>query len=248
MSNSLRHLAEVSNRERHTRVVADLDPCDCPGCPNVFSNAAARDGLRRYRRRGPDRTTRELIDAIVVEGVAGRTVLDIGGGIGAIQLELLAAGAVRTTSVDASPPYVSAARDEAARRGYAERTRHLEGDFVALASEVEPADVVTLDRMVCCYGDVTRLINRSVEHARQMIGLVYPRDAWWTRGLASVMNATGRNTRGKLRWYIHREAALDGRIRAAGFERRFIRRHPLWQVALYVRPGGAVTGAAAGAS
>jgi len=215
--------------------MADLEPCDCPCCPNVFSDAAAEDGLRRYRRRGPDPTTRELIAAIVAEGIEGASVLDIGGGIGAIQLELLAAGAATAESVDASPPYVAAARAEAAKRGYGDRTRHLEGDFVAIAGEVLPADVVTLDRMVCCYGDMPRLVGRSLDHARRMIGFVYPRDAWWTRTIAWLMNTSGRLGRSKLRWYIHSEPRLDALVRAAGFDRRFLRRHLLWQVALYVR-------------
>lgn len=231
-------IAIVSKASRHTRAMPGLEPCDCPGCPNVFSDRAAADGLQRYRQRGPDPTTRELIEAIVAEGVEGRTILDIGGGVGAIQLELLAAGASTTESVDASPPYVGAARAEAARRGFADRTRHLEGDFVALAREVPPADVVTLDRMVCCYSDMPALVDRSVDHARRMIGLVYPRDSWWTRSLAAVMNAVGRVARRQMRWYVHREARLDARIRAAGFERRLLRRHLLWQVALYVRVGG----------
>jgi len=204
----------------------------------VFSDRAAADGLKRYRRKGTDPTTRELIDVIVAEGIEGRTVLDIGGGIGAIQLELLAAGAASTESVDASPPYVAAAREEAARRGLADRTRHLEGDFVALAGAVPPADVVTLDRMVCCYSDMPALVDRSIDHARRMIGLVYPRDSWWTRAIATVMNTLGRMTRGPMRWYVHREPRLDARIRAAGFERRYLRRHALWQVALYVRVAG----------
>ena len=223
-----------------TRRVSDTPsrepgPCDCPACPNIFNDAAAEDSLRRYRRKGPDSTTRELIEAIVAEGISGASVLDIGGGIGAIQLELLAAGAAETVSVDASPPFVAAARTEAARRGFGDRARHLEGDLVALAEAVEPADVVTLDRMVCCYNDMPGLVARSIDHARRMIGLVYPRDAWWTRSLARVMTAVNRVTRGKLRWYIHSEAALDGLIRDGGFERRYLRRHLLWQVALYVR-------------
>ncbi|HLX35360.1 MAG TPA: class I SAM-dependent methyltransferase [Candidatus Limnocylindrales bacterium] len=218
--------------------MAELNPCDCPGCANRFSDKAAAEGLRRYRRSGPDPTTRELLGAIVAQGVEGASVLDIGGGIGAIQLELLAAGARTTTSVDASPPYVAAAAAEAASRGLAERARHIEADFVAVAAEVEAADVVTLDRMICCYSDMPALMGRSVEHARRMIGLVYPRDAWWTRSLAAVMNASGRLLRGRLRWYIHPEPEIDRRIRAAGFERRFLRRHVLWQVALYVRSAG----------
>ncbi len=211
-------------------------PCDCPGCPNIFSEASARDGLRRYLRKGPDRTTRELIDAIVEQGIDGSTVLDIGGGIGAIQLELLANGAAATESVDASPPYVAVAREEAARRGLGDRARHVEGDFVALAGVVPPADVVTLDRMVCCYSDMPALVGRSVEHARRMIGLVYPSDSPWVRAVAAVMNSFERLLRRPMRWYIHPVAEVDRIIRNAGFERRLLRRHLLWQVALYVRP------------
>jgi SAM-dependent methyltransferase len=215
----------------------DRAPCDCPGCPNVFSLKSAEEDLRRYVRNGPDPTTRSLIDAIAANGIEGESVLDIGGGIGAIQLGLLAAGAATAVSVDASPSYVAVARAEAERRGYADRTRHLEGDFVALADDVEAADIVTLDRMVCCYSDMPRLVGRSVDHARRMIGLVYPRDARWTRALASLMTAYHRLTRDPVRWYIHSESALDGLIRGAGFERRVLRRHVLWQVALYVRTG-----------
>jgi SAM-dependent methyltransferase len=202
----------------------------------VFSEKDAAQALRRYRQKGPDPTTRILIDAIEREGIAGRTVLDIGGGIGTIQLELLAAGAASTDSVDASPPYVAIARREAARRGLTEQATHRDGDFVTLAEAVPAADVVTLDRMVCCYDDLPALLGRSIEHARRMIGLVYPRDAGWLRAFATVMNTVERLFRRPLRWYIHPERTIDGMLRQAGFERRFLRRNLLWQVALYVRP------------
>jgi magnesium-protoporphyrin O-methyltransferase len=217
--------------------VSDRGPCDCPGCPNVFSSKHAEDDLRRYRRQGPDRSTRSLIEAVIAQGIERGSVLDIGGGVGAIQLELLAAGAASTVSVDASPPYVEVARTEAERRGLADQTNHVEGDFVVLTDQIEPADIVTLDRMVCCYSDMPRLVGTSLDHARRMIGLVYPRDAAWVRALARGMNLFSRLTRDPTRWYIHREAELDGLIRNAGFERRFLRRYLLWQVALYARTG-----------
>jgi ribosomal protein L11 methyltransferase PrmA len=219
----------------HTPSMPDQLPCDCPACPNLFSSEAARDALRRYRRRGPDPTTRELIEAVAAQGVEGATVLDIGGGVGAVQLGLLEAGAASTDSVDFSSPYVAVAREEAERRGFADRTVHREGDFVILADEVPPADIVTLDRMICCYGDMPALVARSADHARRTIGLVYPRDTWWTRAISRLMNLAHRVGLGKLDWYIHREPAIDALIRGAGFERRFLRRHALWQVALYVR-------------
>src|SRR5256886_15745385 len=80
-----------------------------------FSDAVARRDLARYRRQGPDQTTRLLRDAIVGAG-QGRTVLDVGAGIGALSFELLAAGAEVVTAVEAAPAYVAAAREGGGRR------------------------------------------------------------------------------------------------------------------------------------
>jgi SAM-dependent methyltransferase len=216
--------------------VPNQAPCDCPGCPNVFSHDEAEKDLRRYRDKGPDPTTKALLDAIRARGIDGATVLDIGGGVGAIQLELLAAGAASTVSVDASSDFVAVARAEAERRGFADRTRHLAGDFVTLADALEPADVVTLDKVVCCYSDMQLLVDRSVERARRMIGLVYPRSAWWVQALATVGNAGYRLFRSATRFYIHPQDRVDRLIRDAGFEAHPVQRGIVWQVVLYVRP------------
>jgi SAM-dependent methyltransferase len=210
-------------------------PCDCPGCPNVFSRDEAEKDLRRLRDEGPNTTTKALLDAIREQGIDGATVLDIGGGVGAIQLALLEAGAASTVSVDASPEYVAVALAEAERRGFGDRARHLMGDFVTLAGDVEAADVVTLDKVVCCYSDMPLLLGQSVDHARRMIGLVYPRDAWWVRSVAALLNAWSRLTRDATRFYIHRQAGIDQVIRDAGFEAQPIQHGLLWQVVLYVR-------------
>ena len=212
----------------------DEPRCGC-GCPNTFSTKAADDDLKRYRKHGPDGTTRALIDAIVAEGVEGATLLDIGGGIGAIQLELLAAGAASATSVDATEAYVEVARGEAERRGYAARTSGQMGDFVELAPLIEPADVVTLDRVVCCDPDLTGLVGQATARARRMVGLVYPRETWWNRIGARAFAAFGWLTRDAKRWHLHRSRDIDAILERADFRRREVEKSLIWQVVLYVR-------------
>ncbi len=211
--------------------------CD-PGCAcagNEFGEAAARRSLRTFRRSGPVRTTTWLIDGLRAGGVDGMTVLDIGAGIGAFHLDLLASGASAATDVDGSPAFVAIAREESARRGTADRVRHEIGDFVALAPDIEPADLVALDRVVCCYPDMEALVRTSVAHARQRYGLVYPRDAWWIRAGGRVANTIARLFRQEVRAYIHRTAAVDAIVRAAGFVPRLQRTNTFWQVAVYER-------------
>jgi hypothetical protein len=119
---------------------------------------AARD-LRAYRSRGLPTVTRRLVDALVAEGVEGRTLLDIGGGVGAIHHALLDAGLASVTDVDGSSAYLSAARQEAQRQGHADRITYRHGDFVQLADEVEPADIVTLIAVLCCYPQMESLVR-----------------------------------------------------------------------------------------
>ena len=211
-------------------------PCQhCLGIEKQFDQAWAAGDLRRYRRRGPMRTTQMLIDALKAEGVEGQTLLDIGGGIGALQHELLKEGMQGATGVEASTAYLAATNEEAERQGHADRIHNHHGDFVALAAEVEPAAVVTLDRVICCYPDMEALVGRSTERAQRLYGVVYPRRTFWTRIGFTFINLTNRLRRTPFRIFLHPPDAVDALIRANGLSQRFYGKTLLWQVMVYGR-------------
>jgi magnesium-protoporphyrin O-methyltransferase len=66
---------------------------------------------KRYRRKGLDKLSRRSAELVKGRGVEGRTILEVGGGIGAIEIELLKAGATRATNVELTPTYEDAASD-----------------------------------------------------------------------------------------------------------------------------------------
>ncbi|HEY7020524.1 MAG TPA: class I SAM-dependent methyltransferase [Ktedonobacterales bacterium] len=210
--------------------------CQCQGIERLFDRREAQRKLDAYARHGPDRTTRLLLDALKAEHIEGATLLDIGGGVGVAQLELLSAGLRSATDVDASSAYLDIAREEAWRRGYGDRVTYRHGDFVALAPELAPADIVTLDRVICCYHDMPALVRASAAKARQLYGLVYPRDAWWTRCFSATENMMFRVRRHPYRSFIHPTRLVDALIRGAGLERRVSQQGAFWQVILYARP------------
>jgi SAM-dependent methyltransferase len=214
-------------------------PACGPGCActvgNEFGEATARGDLRSYRKSGPAQTTRWLLEGLRGDGVDGLSVLDIGAGVGAVHLDLLKAGAASAVDVDGSPAYVAVAREEAARQGLLDRVDYLVGDFVSLAPTIAPADLVALDRVVCCYPDMQALVRQSVARARLRYGLVYPRDTWWIRAGSAVLNGLARLFRQRVRAYIHRTADLDAIVRGAGFVPRLRRTNVFWQVAVYER-------------
>lgn len=211
-----------------------MSTCCSDGLKRQFDRATADRELARYRKNGPARTTQLLIDRLRDAGVAGCTLIDIGGGIGAIHHELLDLGASQAAHVDVSADYLRAAETEASRRKHTERVQFILGDFVELAEGLPAADIVTLDRVVCCYANMDMLIATAAGRARRVIGLVYPRDVWWIQVAVAIVNGLKRLQRSSFRVFVHAPDAIHARLRSLGFERRGMQRTLAWEVAVYI--------------
>ncbi|MGZ3601128.1 MAG: class I SAM-dependent methyltransferase [Ktedonobacterales bacterium] len=210
--------------------------CDqCRGIEGMFGRRRAEQQVARYRRRGPNKTTRMLIEALKAEGVDGLTLLDIGGGVGAIQLALLKAGVTNATDVDASSAYLAVAQSEAKREGVTSRIEYRYGNFTDLAADMASTGIVTLDRVICCYHDMRGLVGQSVSKAAKLYGLVYPRDTWWTRAVIAAGNIILRLRRDPFRVFVHPTEAVDALIRGSGLVQRYHRTAGAWQVVVYAR-------------
>jgi len=202
----------------------------------AYDEKVAAADVRRYKENGPRPWTRTLIEAIKAEGVEGATLLDIGGGIGVIQHELLDSGAARATSVEASSAYLAAARRESDRRGLVDRVTYHHGDFVDLAETIRPADVVTLDRVLNVYPDWERLASLSAERARRLYGVVIPRDTPFVRLVVSAINLVLRLRRKQVRATVIPINELERVGRENGLSQCFVQTvGPAWQVVLYRR-------------
>jgi magnesium-protoporphyrin O-methyltransferase len=207
----------------------------CQGIEDVFSQEYVSGELARYRRTGPSKTTRLLLQGIQQEDLQGLTLLDIGGGVGAIQHQLLEDGATSATSVDASGAYAAAAQEEASRRGLGGRIKFLYGNFPDLAERIAPADIVTLDRVICCYHDMEALVGKSAGKARRYYGLVFPRDTWWIRLALTAQNLYMKIRKNPFRSFAHRTGEVEAVLRREGLARRSYRRTIIWQIAWYER-------------
>ena len=138
----------------------------CVGIEREFDKKTAAKDLKRYRKKGPSKTTQMLLSALKANEISGNTLLDIGGGVGTIQHELIKAGIQEATGVDAASAYLEAVKEEAERLGHTDHMRFIYGDFVDKADQIPPADIVTLDRVICCYPDMDNLVRLSLERAK----------------------------------------------------------------------------------
>ena len=185
-----------------------MDCCEPTVYDDQFDARRAADRLREYRRKGPNGWTLRLVDGLSADGVDGMTVLDIGAGVGAVHQALLAAGAASAVDVDASGPYLAAARAEAERRGLSDRVTYHKGDVVALAPDLAPADLVALDRVICCYPHMEALVRVAAERTRRRLGMVLPRDDAWVRLGVDVSNRWSGLRGNPFRVHVHRTAEV----------------------------------------
>lgn len=207
----------------------------CCDAEKLFNDRRAKRELRKYRRKGPEKSTRLLLEGLVGPETIGSSLLDIGGGVGAIQHAAAEAGAAAITSADASQAYVEICRSEAEHKGYDDRARYHVGDFIELAKEIPDADVVTLDRVVCCYPDMPKLLRVSASKAGRTYGLVFPRRRWAVRAVIAGMNVLEALKRTSFRGYVHDPEEIERTVKASGFERTYAAETFVWQVEVYSR-------------
>jgi magnesium-protoporphyrin O-methyltransferase len=200
-----------------------------------FNSKVAQRDLRRYRRRGADATTRLLLAELRRWPLEGRQLLDVGGGIGAIGTELADTGVVSVTVVEASPAYLEIARREVQSRYGSRPTQFILGDFAVIAGTLPDADVLTLDRVVCCYPDPEALLGAAAARTRQVLAFTYPRDRWYVRAIFALANFWLRLTGKKFRAFVHGPERMAAVLEAAGLVRATQRKTLVWMLDLYHR-------------
>jgi 2-polyprenyl-3-methyl-5-hydroxy-6-metoxy-1,4-benzoquinol methylase len=204
--------------------------CDPRGCDQFFSPRFARRIAKRYRKRGLDKTARQIVEFLQRRGLDGATVLEVGGGVGEIQLELLKRGAARTVNLELSPAYEEEATRLAREAGVDGRVERRLHDIAVAPAEVEPADIVVLHRVVCCYPDYERLLGAAADHARRLLVFSHPPRNPISRSIIAAQNLGFRLLRREFRTFAHPPPAMLAVLERHGFQPAFAHHGIPWQV------------------
>jgi len=206
------------------------DCCTPKGYSQVFSERGARAQARSYRRNGLDQTSRHIVELLKEQGVDGLTLLEVGGGIGAIQIELLKAGLARAISVELTPTYEAAAAELLREAGLDDRVERRVMDFVDAGSDVGPADIVVMNRVICCYPDLPRLAGAAADHTRGILVMSFPKERWWTRALMWMANAGMGIARREFRIFLHPLAKILATGEQHGLKLSIDRPGVFWEI------------------
>lgn len=209
--------------------------CSGRGCTDFFDEREARRAARRYRRRGLEPAARRIFELVAERGVAGRSVLEIGGGVGGLTLELVRAGAAHATTTDLSTAYEDAARELVREAGLEGRVERALVDVAADVDAVAPADAVVMNRVVCCYPDAVALVGAAARLTRRVLVLSYPPRNVVSRAAVTALNALFRLRGTEFRTFVHEPARFLAAAEAAGLRLVREERVRVWQVAALER-------------
>jgi spermidine synthase len=182
----------------------------------MFNPRFARRSLDRYRRKGLDGLERGMLETASAGGLQGARVLEIGGGIGTIQTELLEAGAKRGEIVELVAAYEPYARELARERGLEDRVSFRVQDLLESSDTVDAADVVVLNRVVCCSPDGVRLTGIAARLAKRALVLSFPRDRFLVKTGLRLVNATMRVMGRSFRVFVHPPPSLVAAAESEG--------------------------------
>lgn len=201
----------------------------------MFSERGARGQARSYRRSGLDAGSRRIVALLKERGVEGLTLLEVGGGIGAIQIELLKSGLTRAVSVELTPTYEESAAELLREAGFEDRVERRVMDFVNAGADIEAADIVVMNRVICCYPDLPRLAGAAADHARGLLVMSFPKERWWTRVMVWMANVGMGLTRREFRIFLHPMAQILATGEKHGLKLSVDRPGVFWQIAAMER-------------
>lgn len=182
--------------------------CDPHEYDAVFTSKYARRTARKLRASGLDDMAGRMVDFVVTQGIDGATVLEIGGGVGGLHIELLRRGALTATNVELSSSYDAEAAELLDEAGLTGRVDRRIFDFATDPEAVPRADVVVLHRVVCCYPDFQRLLGTAADRARRVLVFSYPRPHVLTRAGTLLENLTYAARGQDFRTFVHSPKAM----------------------------------------
>jgi hypothetical protein len=159
----------------------------------------------------------------------------VGGGIGAIQIELLKAGISRAVNIELTPTYEEAAQALLREAGLEDRVERRVMDFAEATGEVEAADIVVMNRVICCYPDMPKLAGSAADHAREILVVSFPKERWWTRAVISLVDLALRVARQQFQVFLHPPGKIIATAERHGLKSVSNQTSLFWEVASLYR-------------
>ena len=205
----------------------------CCGADLLFDVKTANKQYKKYLKKGPSKVTQSVISQLKQLQPKG-ILIDVGGGIGAIQWWFHENKSNETYHIDASSGYLSLAKNHAGKIEVLEKSHFIMGDFTDY-KDLPKADVITLDKVICCYPDFKGILNHAFKYSKNIISITYPMDGV----LAQVFREFGvlfmKLSKNPFKPYVHKVSEVRDLFNSNGFELKEKNLSFPWHIETYKR-------------
>ncbi len=212
-----------------------MNCCSNEAIEKQFDKDRVANRVNQYHSKGISKETRILVDSLKSIGIDGYSLLDIGCGFGAIGIKLLESGVAKVENIEASLSYLEAAKTETKKRNFNDKTSFTHGNFIEIAENVSAADIVTLDKVICCYDELEPFVKSSCEKTVKHYGVIYPRDNWWVKAAIGIENLMRKIKGNTFRVFVYPTERVDRLIKEHGLKKVFYKATMVWQIVIYSR-------------
>ena len=206
----------------------------CSAIESHFGASHAREDLASYLQNGPEPSTARIAALVRALGIRNASLLDVGSGIGSLAAET-AECFHRIMFVDMSSAYLELAAQLAEERGYDDRVQSICADFVNVTEKIPMADVVVLDRVVCCYPDYDELLRAAAEKSATWYMVSYPHDRMYVRLHTAYRNWRRSRKGNRFRTFVHPPPDMRNAIVEENFRLQEQRSSFMWKVDVFRR-------------
>jgi 2-polyprenyl-3-methyl-5-hydroxy-6-metoxy-1,4-benzoquinol methylase len=208
--------------------------CTSQGTGKFFSKSVRRFE-RRYRNSGLDNAQKRVVDGLLAAGIEGKSVLEIGCGVGGLHLQLLRSGASIAQGIDLSEAMIAEARKFADRLNLLSRVTYTVGDFATRPEVAKAADVVVMDKVLCCSATPLELIHQAAAKCGSLLAVSYPRRGFLAKAMFRSAEVLGELFRRSFHPVYHQPEMLEGALEREGLEEIRAEASPIWQIRIYRR-------------
>jgi magnesium-protoporphyrin O-methyltransferase len=205
----------------------------CTSGINDFFSKEAKKFLKRSKRRGLEKSQKNLVEGLLVAGIVDKTILEIGCGVGYLHSRLLIQGAKSASGIDISEEMLRYAKLFMKEIGLEARTKYHRGDFADISEEIEPAEITILDKVICCYPEVENLVEKSIGKTNSVYAFTLPRNAWWVRFGTIVVIGILKLFRSGFHPYFHEHNIINDRLVANGFKKIYQNQTIAWETYVF---------------
>jgi len=198
-----------------------------------FFDKEVKKWVKKYRKKGIEKITRMMLAGIEELGINGKTILEVGGGVGGAHRKLLRDGAAKAYATELSQEMLIASAEFSKEENLVDKVEYILGDIVEMNGEVPEVDITMHDKVICCYEFSDALLEKTLNKTNNIYAFVMPRDKFRVEIGFRFFKILSKLFKWEFYPFVHPVQPILDKIESAGFKLKYENNTFIWKARVY---------------